>query len=143
MSLTPEQSRFVADHRAAAMITQGADGLPKPVRIAYQVMDGEIWSSGTQTRVRTRRLREDPRSTLFIWDPVYDFLSIHCTVEILDGPDAPELNLRYFRQLQGKPTEPLTWMGKDGLDDAGFTRQMVEDQRLIYRFTPVKAFGNG
>ena len=142
MSLTPGAFQFVAEHRAAAMITVDARGVPKPVRIAYQVVDGKIWSSGTRDRVRTRRLREDPRSTLFIWDDVFDFLSVHAEVTILDGPDAAELNLRYFRQLQRKPEGPLTWFGQGEFDDDAFRAQMAADGRLIYQFEPISAFGN-
>jgi len=142
MSLTPGELQFIADHRAAAMITVDEHAVPKPVRIAYAIVDGKVWSSGTRTRVRTRRLRQDPRATLFIWDPVFDFLSVHTTVTILDGPEAADLNLRYFRLLQGKPEGPLTWMGKGEFDDDGFRAQMVADQRLIYQFEPIAAFGN-
>lgn len=142
VSLTPGEFQFVADHRAAAMITVDAKGIPKPVRISYQVMDGKIWSSGTQDRVRTRRLRQDPRSTLFIWDEVFDFLTLHTTVTILDGPDAADLNLRYFRQLQSKPEGPLSWFGQGEFDDDGFRDQMAAAGRLIYEFEPLSAFGN-
>ena len=142
MSMTPGAFQFVAEHGAASMITVDDDGVPKPVRISYTVVDGKIWSSGTQSRVRTKRLRKDPSATLFIWDPVFDFLSVHTTVTILDGPDAAELNLRYFRLLQGKPEGPLTWMGAGDYDDEAFRAQMVADERLIYQFEPTAAFGN-
>ena len=142
MPLTPEQSEFVRDHRSAAMVTVGADGVPKPVRIAYQIVDGRIWSSGTQGRVRTRHVRADPRATLFIWDAGFDFLSVHANVTILDGPDAPELNLRYFRQLQERPDGPLTWMGTGDYDDDAFRDLMVADQRLIYEFEPTGAIAS-
>ncbi|MBO9578725.1 MAG: pyridoxamine 5'-phosphate oxidase family protein, partial [Microbacteriaceae bacterium] len=124
MSLTPAESEFVRANRTAAVITVDEAGLPKPVRIAYQVIDGQIWSSGTQQRVRTKRLRRDPRATLFIWEPAFDFLTVHTTVTILDGPDAPELNLRYFRQLQGRPDGPLSWMGQGEHDDDAFRELM-------------------
>lgn len=139
--LSADQFEFVAAHHAAAMITVADSGLPKPVRIAYAVVDGRIWSSGTQSRVRTRRLRTDPRATLFIWDPVFDFLSVHATVTILDGPDAPELNLRYFRTLQGRPEGPINWMGAER-SESEFLEMMVADERLIYEFAPDTAFGD-
>ncbi len=141
MRLTPEQSEFVASHHAAAMITTSKDGLPKPVRIAYAVVDGRIWSSGTQYRARTKHLRRDPHSTLFIWDPVFDFLSIHTTVTILDGPDAPELNVRYFRALQGTTDGPISWMGAERSEQE-FLDLMAADQRLVYEFSVDEAFGN-
>ncbi len=139
--LTAEQFEFVENHRAAAMITVGESGLPKPVRIAYAVVGGRIWSSGTQYRARTKHLRRDPHATLFIWDPAFDFLTVHATVTILDGPDAPELNLRYFRALQGRIDGPVNWMGAERTEQE-FLDMMVADQRLIYEFSPDTAFGN-
>lgn len=142
MSLTPGARQFIADHRAAAMITVDEHGVPKPVRISYAIVDGRIWSSGTRTRVRTRRLREDPSTTLFIWDPVFDFLTVHARVTILDGPDAADLNLRYFRLLQGRPDGPLTWFGQGEFDDDAFRARMTEEGRLIYEIEPISAYGN-
>lgn len=140
MTLTEEQSEFIAGNRMAAMITIGGDGRPKPVRIAYSVVDGKIWSSGTQARVRTARLRRDPRCTLFVFDPVYSYLSLETTVTILEGPDAAERNLRYFRQLQSKPTGPLTWMGEE-LDEEAFLERMRQEGRLTYEFEVLSAYG--
>jgi len=139
--LTPQQSAFIESNRMAAMITVGRDGRPRAVRIAYSVIDGQIWSSGTQKRVRTRRLRKDPRCTLFVFDPVYSFLTLQTEVTILDGPDAPQLNLRYFRALQGRPEGPLSWMGQE-MDEEQFLQAMVADERLIYRFEVQHASGD-
>ncbi len=142
MALTTLQSAFIDEHVAAAMITINPVGLPKPVRIAYQVVDGKIWSSGTQSRVRTRHLRADPRATLFIWDEGFHFLTVHTDVTIHDGEEAIEMNLRYFRQIQGKPDGPIAWMGDGEYDDAEFRELLIADQRLIYEFTPTSAFGS-
>lgn len=142
MELTAEQSAFLAANRTAAMITIGKDGRPKPIRIAYQVVDGRIWSSGTDSRVRTKRLREDPRCTLFVWEPQYHFLVLETTVTILDGSEAPDLNLRYFRQLLGTPEGPITWSGAVYQDDEAFRAKMVEQGRLIYEFAPLSAYGS-
>ncbi len=133
MTLTPEPSAFIEANRMAAMITVGNDGRPKPIRIAYAIIDGRIWSSGNEGRVRTRRLRKDQRCTLFVFDATYSFLSVETTVTILDGPDAAQLNLRYFRALQGKPTGPLSWAGKE-MDEDEFLAAMEADGRLIYEF---------
>src|SRR5258708_20966799 len=101
MSLSERQRQFVEDHNAAAMVTVGADGLAKVARVGVAVVDGKLWSSGTEDRVRTKRLRRDPRCTLFVYDvssPLW--LAIEATVTILDGPDAPPLSLRLFRTIQ-------------------------------------------
>ena len=49
MTLSSEQMRFVHDNHAAAMITMGADGRPKAVRVGIAVIDGRIWSRSGPT----------------------------------------------------------------------------------------------
>jgi hypothetical protein len=139
--LTPQQAAFIEANHMAAMITVGADGAAKAVRIVYTVVDGDMWSSGMHSRLRTRRLRKDPRCTLFVFDPVFSFLSLETTVDILDGPDAPDLTLRYRRLLDNNPDGPMDYFGRTGMSDDEFRQAMVEAGRLIYRFTITKATG--
>ena len=109
MTLSAEQMRFLHHNHSAAMITMGADGRPKAVRVGVAV--SAVWSSGTAERRRTRALREDPRCTLFVFGGGYEFLTLEATVTILDGPDAPQQSLRLFREMSGRPTGPLSWFG--------------------------------
>lgn len=67
-------------------------------------------------------------------------MALETTVTIADGPDAPALNLRLFREMQARPTGPLAWFGKD-LPEPDFLRTMVEEQRLIYRFEVLRTYG--
>lgn len=140
MELDDTQRAFLHDHHAAAMITTGRDGAAKAVRVGVALVDGRLQSSGTAERVRTRRLRRDPRSTLFVFDPGVRFLTIESTVTIRDGDDAPALNLALFRVMQNRPSGPLAWYGEE-LDDDSFLARMVEEKRLIYEFTPVRVYG--
>ena len=93
------------------MVTLTRDGHPRVVRVGVVLVDGKIWSSGTQGRVRTKRLRRDPRCTFFIWEQGYSWLALEGDVTILDGPDAAEQNLQLFRVMQGRPDGPLSWFG--------------------------------
>jgi PPOX class probable F420-dependent enzyme len=140
MSVSERDLAFLKDNRSAAMITVGKDGVPKAARVGVCLVDGKVWSSGTEDRVRTRRLRADPRCTLFVFDSTYSFLTLETTVNILDGPDAPELNVRLFREMQGKPKGPLSWFGAD-LEEPEFRQKMVEERRLIYEFEISRAYG--
>ncbi len=70
MSLTDSQFAFLEKNHAAAMITIGKEGTPRAVRVGIALVDGKLWSSGTQDRVRTARLRHDPRCTLFVFDSI-------------------------------------------------------------------------
>ena len=140
MNLSDEDLHYLKDHHAAAMITVGADGRPKAVRIGVTMIDGRLWASGTQARARTERLRRDPRCTLFVFDELYGYLTLETTVTILDGPDAPALNLRLFREMQGRPDGPLSWFGTE-LSEQEFLRTMVDDGRLIYEFEVHHTYG--
>jgi hypothetical protein len=141
MTLTPEQLAFVEKNPAAAMITIGRDGFAKPARVGVGVVDGKLWSSGTADRVRTKRLRRDPRATLFVFDASgFAWLGIDADVSILDGPDAPAQNLRFMRQMQHAPSGPLQWFGVE-LDEAAFLQTMVDEQRVIYEMVPQRAYG--
>jgi len=140
MALTDEQLAFLSKTHAAAMITVGEDGDAKAVRVGVALVDGRLWSSGTRDRVRTKRLRRNPRCTLFVFDPAFSYLSLETTVTILDGPDAAEQNLRLFRIMQRRPTGPLSWFG-GMLDEDEFLAAMEREGRLIYEFEVRRASG--
>ena len=134
---------FLESNHSAAMTTLRADGRPHVARVGVALVDGKIWSSGTKTRVRTKHLRRDPRSTLFVYDNEWRWLGAECTVTILDGADAPQLHLRLFQVMQeGMPSEPgtINWFGRM-LSQEDFLKTMVAEQRLIYEFNIVRAYG--
>jgi PPOX class probable F420-dependent enzyme len=137
---------FLEANTAAAMITLRRDGAPHATRVGIAVIDGKIWSSGTQTRLRTKHLRRDPRSTLFVFEGGgMRYLSLESEVTILDSPDAPQLSVRLFQEMQKRmPTQPpegkLMWFGQL-LTIQDFRAKMVEEQRLIYEFNVKRAYG--
>jgi PPOX class probable F420-dependent enzyme len=140
MDLSAHDREFLSHNHSAAMITIAKDGTPRVARVGVDLVDGSVWSSGTADRVRTKRLRRDPRCTLYVYDRAAAWLALEATVTILDGPEAPEQNLRLFRRMQGKPNGPLTWFGRE-LDDDAFRRAMVDEQRVIYEFDVHRAYG--
>jgi hypothetical protein len=138
--LSEKEIEFLQNNRTAAMITVDSAGVAKTARVGIALVDGRLWSSGTQDRVRTRRLRRDPRCTLFVFGNSFNWLTIESTVSILDGPDAPELNVRLFRLMQNRPEGPLSWFGKE-FDEDSFRAQMTEEGRLIYEFVVERTYG--
>lgn len=141
MELNENQGAFLKDHHAAAMITIARDGTPKAVRVGVAVVEGRIESSGTQGRIRTKRLRRDPRSTLFVFDQGFSYLTIEATVTIHKGSDAAQRNVALFRVMQNRPAGALNWYGEE-LEEDAFLARMVTEQRLIFEFTPTKAYGS-
>jgi PPOX class probable F420-dependent enzyme len=123
---------FLQEHHSAVMATIKKDGRPHVARMSCGLVDGKLWSSGTQTRARTKFLRRDPRATLFVFNGTdgYSWLGLECTVTILDGPDAVDQNLALYRILAGEPTD---------LEE--YRAAMVTEQRLIYEFEVQRAYG--
>jgi PPOX class probable F420-dependent enzyme len=140
MALSDEELEFLRANRSAAMITVGEDGVPKVVQVGVVLIDGKLWSSGVPSRVRTRRLRRDPRCTLFVFDGRYFWLALETRVEILDGPDAPDQSVRMFREMQNRPEGPLGWFGRE-LEEDEFRQAMIDEQRLIYEFHVERSYG--
>jgi uncharacterized pyridoxamine 5'-phosphate oxidase family protein len=140
MNLSDSQRAFLENNHSAAMITIGDDGAPRAVRVGVALVDGKLWSSGTQDRVRTARLRRDPRCTLFVFDARWEWLTLETTVRLIEGADAPKMNLRLFQQMQNRPTGNLSWFGKE-LSPEAFLQAMIEEHRLIYEFEVMRGYG--
>lgn len=138
---------YLTGHRAAAMVTIRPDGGPHAVRCGIALVDGKLWSSGTRSRKRTDHLRRDPRCTLFVFgnseEDRFSYLSLDTTVTILDGPDAPDLNVQLFTAMQqgmDRPEGSLFWNGRPlAADD--FRRAMIAEERLIYQFEITRSYG--
>jgi hypothetical protein len=139
-SLSEDDVRFLEQHHSAAMITVAGDGEPKVARVGVVLVDGKLWVSGTKDRVRTRRLRHDPRCVLYVHDTGYGWLAMETTATILDGPDVPAQSVRLFRLMQAKPEGPLSWFGSE-LDEPAFLQQMIDEGRVIYEFDVHKSYG--
>ncbi len=124
---------FLENHHGAIQTTLRKDGSPHVARIGVGLVEGKLWSSATQTRLRTKHLRRDPRSTLAVldYDDTYTWLGLDCVVTILDGPDAVDQNLALYRVIAGKDPD----------DMAEYRAAMINDQRLIYEFEIKKAYG--
>jgi hypothetical protein len=140
MGLSDKDIEFLKDHHSAAMITVGADGFAKAARVGVALVDGKLWSSSTHDRIRTQRLRLDPRSTLFVFDSGFAFLTLETSVTILEGPDAPAQNLKLMRQMQQRPSGALSWFGGE-LSEEEFLQTMAEERRLIYEFEVHRSYG--
>jgi PPOX class probable F420-dependent enzyme len=138
--LTDQHRAFLATHRTAAMVTVGRDGFPKPARVGVALLGDRLLSSATESRVRTRRLRRDPRCTLFVFDAAASWLGIEATVRILDGEDAHHQTVELFRVMQGRPAGPLSWFGQD-LDEEAFLRVLADEGRVLYEFEVARVYG--
>lgn len=140
MILSPADAAFIDQNPSAAMITVDADGTAKAVRVVVAVVDGRLWSTGTIDRARTRRLRRDPRATLFVFEYSHCYRSLETTVTIIDGERGIDANVRLFRKLRGRPTGPISFFGTD-YDEDEFRRVLADDGRIVYEFDVLRATG--
>ena len=124
--------QYLESNHRAIMVTLRADGSPHVARGAVGLVGGKLWSSGTQDRVRTRHVRRDPRASLCVLDDAngYRWLGLDADVRILEGDDAPELNLALYRVIAGEP---------DDVDE--YLNAMVSERRLIYEFSIRRTYG--
>ena len=127
-----EVREFLEQNHSAVMTTTKADGMPHVAMVGVGLVDGKLWSSGTETRVRTKHLRRDPRAALLVLakGTRYRWLGIEADVNILDGDDAPQLNLQLYRVLAGDPDDVKEYL-----------EAMVKEQRLIYEFEIRRTYG--
>lgn len=137
-----EVQAFLEKNHQAAMTSLRADGTPHVVRIGLALVDGKIWSSATHDRARTKMLRRDPRSTLFVFDAQWAYLTLECNVKILAGADVPELSIRLFEVMQQgmNPDGKLNWYGQPKTYDE-FRQIMIDEQRIIVEFEPRRHYG--
>jgi hypothetical protein len=140
VALTDAELAYLQTANSAAMITVTPDGVARPVRVSIALVDGKIWSSSTLGRVRTKRLRVDPRATLFVFEGDYRWLAIESAVTILEGDLVPVLSVRLFRTMQDRPEGPIGWFGVD-LDEDEFRQKILDDDRIIYEFDVVRTYG--
>lgn len=140
VSLSTKDLSFLEQNHSAAMITIAKSGVPKVARVGVAVVGEQLWSSGTQDRARTKRLRRDPRCSVFVWDTGFSWLAMETLVTILEGPDVPDQSVRLFRTMMGRPTGPLIWNGEE-LEEGPFRQTMVEEGRLIYQFEVLRSYG--
>ena len=141
VQLDDRQREFLEKNRSAAMVTLRPDGTPHAVRVGVALVEGKIWSSSTQKRKRNANLRRDPRATLFVFDGQWQWLTLECRVRFLEGPDAAELNVKFFKQMQPQSSSGrLSWFGRD-VNEQEFLQIMRDEQRLIYEFDVQRAYG--
>ncbi|MDQ6798380.1 MAG: pyridoxamine 5'-phosphate oxidase family protein [Actinomycetota bacterium] len=140
MSLSDKDLEYLKTNQSAAMITVGGDGRPKVARVAVTLVNGKLWSSGTADRARTKRLRRDPRCTLFVFDSGWSWLTLESTVRLLEGPDAADLSLTLFRTMQDRPSGDISWFGKD-IGEESFLKLMADEGRLVYEFEVERTYG--
>ena len=127
---------WASERRLGVLITIRSDGRPQSSDIVYYVDDDVFCISVTDGRAKTANLRRDPRAVLHVSDEqAWSYVSLDGTVELLppttsvDDATSDAL-VTYFERVAGTHSD---W------DE--YRRAMIEERRLIARFTPAHAIG--
>jgi PPOX class probable F420-dependent enzyme len=130
--------RFVRTRREGVLVTIRRDGRPQLSNVLYGIgKDSDtIRISVTNSRAKTRNLRRDQRASLYVlgetfWSYVVLDGAADLTPVAADPNDevVDELVLMY-RQAGGEHSD---W--------EEYRQAMVEDQRLVIRLRPERAYG--
>lgn len=129
---------WAAEHRLGVLITIRSDGRPQSSDIVYAVDDGAFVISVTAGRAKTVNLRRDPRAVLHVSDEnAWSYVSLDGTVELSPVTTSPgdatsDALVDYYERVAGGPHP----------DWDEYRRAMIDERRLIARFTPTSAAGH-
>jgi PPOX class probable F420-dependent enzyme len=129
---------FVAEHHWGVIATIQPDGRPHLSNVGYAYdRDADVVRiSVTDSRAKTRYLREDPRVTLHVASKdFWTWVAVEGTAELTpvaaDPQDATvEELIAYYRGTAGEHPD---W------DE--YRAAMVADRRLVVRFRPERTYG--
>ena len=128
---------WAAGRTLGVLITIRSDGRPQSSDIVYDLDGGTFGISVTEGRAKTANLRRDPRAVLHVSDAAsFSYVSFDGTVELLPTASRPDdatcdALVRYYERVTGKPHP----------DWGEYRRAMVDERRLVVRFTPKGATG--
>ena len=128
---------WAAGRTDAVLITLRRDGRPQSSDISYHLADGVFSISVTDDRAKTSNMRRDPRVVLHLTDrPSWSYLSFDGTVELMPPAAAPDdatsnALVAYYEAAAGKPHP----------DWDEYRSAMVDEGRLLVRFTPTAVVG--
>jgi len=125
--LSERQRAFLEANHTAVMATVDARGRPHAVPVLCGLVDGELWVSGTESRVRTRHLDERGYASLTVLTRGFwgEWLTVAGPVQVRRD-DAIADNLRLYRVA----------VGRDPDDLEEYRAAMVAEGRLVYALTP-------
>ena len=128
---------WAGERTHAALITIRRDGRPQSSDISY-ALDGDTFLiSVTESRAKTANMRRDPRVVLHLTDrPSWSYLSFDGTVELTPTTTSPgdatsDALVAYYEQVAGE-AHP---------DWAEYRQAMIDEGRLLARFTPTSVVG--
>jgi PPOX class probable F420-dependent enzyme len=123
-TITPEEERFLVEHRFGVVTTLRKDGSPQSTPVYYVFEKGKLWISVTQDRKKTYNVLRDPRVTMcaLAEQSPFDYVQVMGTAEITDN-DLEATSWRIWSRFR----DPMP-------DD--FPQRLVDQKRMLLVITP-------
>jgi len=128
---------WATGRHSGVLITIRGDGRPQSSDISYAVADGVVLISVTADRAKTRNLERDQRAVLHVTAPdEWAYVSFDGMVDLSPVAASPgDAACQELGQLV------VAVQGKEHPNWDEFNQAMVDDRRLVIRFTPGSATG--
>lgn len=129
---------FARTRHQGVLVTRRPDGRPHLSNLAYSFGDsGVARISVTATRVKTRNLRADPTTSLYVpGDSFWAYVVLDGTAELSEvAADPHDATVDELVEVYREVT------GGDHPDWEEFRAAMVADERLVVRFRPERSYG--
>lgn len=132
-----QATTWAAERMLGVLVTIRSDGRPQSSDIVYDLDGGSFVISVIEGRAKTANLRRDPRAVLHVSDAAsWSYVSFDGSVELLPTAAHPDdatcdALVRYYERVSGGPHP----------DWEEYRRAMVDERRLVVRFTPKAATG--
>jgi PPOX class probable F420-dependent enzyme len=132
--LSEQQRAFLEANHSAVMATVDDQGRPHAVPVLCALIDGRLWSSGTDLRQRTRYLAARPYGSLTVLTKGFwgEWLTVSGPVETRRDRRVDD-NLRLHRAATGRDPDDLE----------EYRAAMVAERRLVYVLTPERVIPAG
>ncbi|MCU1499815.1 MAG: pyridoxamine 5-phosphate oxidase [Acidimicrobiales bacterium] len=120
---------FVRTRHRMVLVTTRADGTPQLSPVTAGVDDGAIVIATYPERAKTLNLRRNPAATVLVLSDEWNgaWVQVDGSAEVIDGPDALEPLVRYFRSIAGEHSD---W------DE--YREAMVRQGKSLIRITPTR-----
>jgi PPOX class probable F420-dependent enzyme len=130
-ALSEQQRAFLETNHSAVMATVDDHGRPHAVPVLCALIDGRLWTSGTDLRTRTRYLEARPYASLTVLTKGFwgEWLTVCGPVEIRRHNRIDD-NLRLYRAATGRDPDDLE----------EYRTAMVAERRLVYVLTPERVY---
>jgi PPOX class probable F420-dependent enzyme len=128
--VTPDEERFLLDHRLCVLSTIRKDGTPQSTPVYYIYEDGKLFISVTKTRHKTLNVARDPRVSVVVLAEELPFKHVQVQGTAVTTDDDLE------------PTSRRIWSTfRDKLAD-DFAQVLINQGRTLMVVTPASVTSN-